>query len=143
MMSIYSNCEIIGPEDIARTPKKIWSTEKTLEIVHDFVNFCQDKEQQKEIFSKLQTKGSTTIPCRGVDGEANVKLSRHARKTIGDIEKYMSSKGGAAPSLDALNAFHADLALAKRRILMQNIKNRANRLFHPAQNRQQLNTQKA
>jgi len=133
--------EPIAPEDIVKTPKKIWSTEKTLDVVRDFVEICPDREKLAGMLADAQHKKVVSIPNGSTGKSYEAKFSRHARKVAGSIQKYMDANNGSVPSNDLLESFRAGLAQEKRRILMQNI---VRRMAHPSMRVQkQLNTQKA
>ena len=120
---------IIKPKDFQPEPYDVWSTERTLDVVRDFVRLCPDEKARKGIFERLQAKGIVAIPDnKHPAGEYPAKFTRHARKVAGAIEGYMDANKGAVPILAELDSFQAKLASAKRRMLMQNI---AKAIKHP------------
>lgn len=133
--------EPMAPEDIAKGPKRIWSTERTLDVICDFVGVCPGKEEQERFFIGLQA--GKEVSCRSAGGDYPATFTRHAREVAGSIKRYMDANGGAVPSLASLADFRNGIASAKRRIFMQNIMKRMKHPFKAGQGRQRLNTLKA
>jgi len=113
--------EPVAPEDIARGPKGIWSTEKALEIARDFAEACPDRAKLAEMLADAQARKVVSVLHESTGKSYEAKFSRHARKVAGAIQKYMDANNGSLPSRDSLESFRIRLAAEKRRILMQKI----------------------